>query len=516
MRPAFAFFFGSAAITALVLSCREPTAIVLEVSTDVDCATVAKQKVLIKIGSRAAIENGSAQVTEATTCDASGNVGTLTVVPSGDDSTPVVIALTLGTAGPSTSCTPGTASCIFSSRSLSYVTHTSLHLPIKLSKSCIGVVCGTSETCVAGRCVSDGVQSCPNDVCDEGSLGPPDAGVLDASIADASLDGTIQPDAPFDAPAADAALTNCNGIFVDLTTSLPNCGACGFDCTGGACKSGVCQLATSGTGDLAGEIAVDANRVGWTAGTGAVRSVPKKGSAVPASAFTPNGGTVYGIAYGDTVAAFRFGFNFQGAVSVYNWPATAPVVLFGGGTGECREMIDDAGNVVWFDATATSLRRNGSETLATGLVPGSHIAQTKSYYLVSTGSVVASVPKANGGSTNKLTPNCTYVAGDPNAETAFVTCPSLNQIKKAANVPVDNFLSLVNTLSPTRIHFDSGKKRLIWVSNDSAILESDANGGSQTVDLAQSQGLTKLGDLAADDKAVYFLVNGMPWKVARK
>ena len=58
--------------------------------------------------------------------------------------------------------------------------------------------------------------------------------------------------------------------------------------------------------------------------------------------------------------------------------------------------------------------------------------------------------------------------------------------------------------------------RIIWVGNGTSILEADATGGNVRTDLDASQGFGPIGDLVADDGAVYFLSKGLPHKVARK
>jgi hypothetical protein len=71
---------------------------------------------------------------------------------------------------------PYKTGCIVARRTLSFIPHTPLTLPIVLRDDCIGVPCGPSETCVHGSCVSSNVD--PDDCvdpagCDETTLPAP-------------------------------------------------------------------------------------------------------------------------------------------------------------------------------------------------------------------------------------------------------------------------------------------------------------------------------------------------------
>lgn len=487
-------FFGFVLAAAIVASCREPTTILLQISTDVDCATVQKQKVVLRIGTRDAIKAGQGQTTEATTCDANGDVGTLTVIPSGDESSPVVISVVLGTVGASAACTPGAPGCIVASRSIGYVGHTTLKLPIKLTKSCIGVPCGFDQTCVAGTCVSNEVRACPNDVCDEGSLSPVDAGV----------------DAPVDAG------TLCNGVSVDLSSDPVHCGACNFDCTGSkTCVNGVCILGI-GNADPLGEIAIDATQVVWTGGATPVSRVPKNGG-TPTAIFTPTGGdTVFGLDYSKATNDFRFADNVpSNKVAFYGWSGTtATPFLSSNGTADARELIADGTSVIWRDALSGSLRRDSTLIAIASNPPVLHIAVTKSYFVALAASGVFWTPRGQSSPTLTVLNAGAWIAGDPSSDAVYVSTTS--GIAKANSIALDAFKTLVPTPAPGRIFYDAIKSRIIWVGNGNTILEADASGTNVRTDLAASQGFGPIGDLVADDGAVYFLSKGLPHKVARK
>lgn len=484
---------GLGLASAVIASCRDPTAILVDISTDVDCATVSKQKVVLRIGTRDAIRSGLGQTIEATTC-AGGEIGTLTVVPSGDESSPVVIAVALGTTSPSSVCTQGAPGCILASRSIGYVDHRTLRLPIKMSKSCIGVPCGVDQTCVAGACVSNEVRACPNDVCDEGALPPSDAGV------DGATDGG----------------TMCGGVPVDLASNPAHCGACNFDCTGSnKCVNGVCVLAAANADPLA-EIAIDATRVVWTGGKAPVSWVPKTGGAASVVFAPGSGDAVYGLDYSVATTEFRFADNpVASKVAFYAWSgSTATPFLSSNGNADARELIADGTSVIWLDSLTGAMRRDSTEIAFVPNPPCTHIAVTSGSFACLTASGVTSVQKGKNPPILTLATGATYIAGDRTSESVYASMP--NAIAKSTSIAFDAFATLVVTPAPSRIYFDTSKKRVIWVGNDSSILEADSTGGNVRVDLASAQGYSQLGDLVADDGAVYFMCKGSPHKVARR
>lgn len=120
-----------------------------------------------------------------------GNLGFIVLVPSADDKKMDKFTLHVeGSTRADGSCASG---CVKASRSISYIQHTALDLPIELDKQCVDVECSPGATCFRGRCVDDRVicaltgKSC--DVSDDGGAPPLDSGV-DAPI-DATIDGGI-------------------------------------------------------------------------------------------------------------------------------------------------------------------------------------------------------------------------------------------------------------------------------------------------------------------------------------
>jgi formylglycine-generating enzyme required for sulfatase activity len=166
--------------------CRAPTEVTLALRTDIDCKDFEGAE--IRVGSPEKAELGD-PVTEATTCNADGTIGTLVVVPSGASDAEFEVVVVAGRAvDPATGCKapayaapkkPGASvepGCVVARRRMKFLPHTPLKLPIDLRKACIGVTCDVDSTCVNGTCFQatfSDPSACEGDGCGEGSLTTP-------------------------------------------------------------------------------------------------------------------------------------------------------------------------------------------------------------------------------------------------------------------------------------------------------------------------------------------------------
>ncbi len=164
---------GSVGAGLVALGCREPTQITIALRTDVPCDRL--EGVGIVVGPPDSDEAGSL-TTESHRCSPSGRLGSLVAVPSGARGAEVSIRVVGAVGGPLAECSraPYAAHCIVARRSLRYVPHTPLRVPIDLRSSCVGVVCDPSSTCVHGVCrpAALDADSCGGDGCDEDALQP--------------------------------------------------------------------------------------------------------------------------------------------------------------------------------------------------------------------------------------------------------------------------------------------------------------------------------------------------------
>jgi hypothetical protein len=182
-------FVVSAALAAFagIASCREPTQITLEVTTDAQCPAEPPDApslvdTFIAAGAKLSPDELVAAniTTQCTPEDGDNLVGTLVLIPGdGDGSTVEVVVIggvdSHGTSTQATTrlgaeaCTSRVAAgesidgmpCIVAKRRLGFVDHKKLFLPIKLDKRCIGVECEQDQTCFEGGCVDAAV------VCDD-------------------------------------------------------------------------------------------------------------------------------------------------------------------------------------------------------------------------------------------------------------------------------------------------------------------------------------------------------------
>lgn len=153
-------------------SCREPTEVMLTITTDIPCAldgsaSFALQSTFVDVAGA----DGWDTVASPKTC--AERVGTLTFVPGGRDE------VSLSVRGQVIDGT-GASHEVTASRRVRFVSHQSLPLTIRLSASCLDIQCPdpATQTCQDGVCVDNGVSA-------DGGL---------------SLDGGFIPDASKDGP----------------------------------------------------------------------------------------------------------------------------------------------------------------------------------------------------------------------------------------------------------------------------------------------------------------------------
>jgi hypothetical protein len=209
MRLAHVVCAGLLAATIAVgaAACRDPTQITVEVTTDVKCSDL--RGTTFTVGELSTLDERPLTTT-TTQCDpALTRIGSMVIVPSGDNDDTVALRVVVGLGKDPADCKPPDfgPGCIVARRALRFVPHRSLTLPIFMATACDGIACGATDTCVKGDCrlatVPDPDTCTAPNGCGEAELLAP-AG--DAGVRDAASDAVVTK--PLCAPGSGNACTS--------------------------------------------------------------------------------------------------------------------------------------------------------------------------------------------------------------------------------------------------------------------------------------------------------------------
>lgn len=214
-------FLGTVVLAVVVVASAAPgcygaTEISVAVTTTIACTPSIGLTTQIFAGPTGTTDFGTAPAAESVECGATEpRVGTLSIVPGGarDGQFDLEVvgavgvspadcrdaSLGRGAAAPGVAVPSTPTGCVVVRRRVSFRPHKSLTVPVLLSAKCIGVACGSDETCDLGVCtkaVECTDQGCPRErgevVVDAG----PDAVVAaDVFVPDAPVDAADAPDA---------------------------------------------------------------------------------------------------------------------------------------------------------------------------------------------------------------------------------------------------------------------------------------------------------------------------------
>jgi hypothetical protein len=164
-------------------ACTDPTYVTVHVTTDVPCERL--QGVTLTVGKLGALED---KVPTTRTAECNGNeIGTLTVVPSGEDDGEFAVRVIMGIERDVETCTSPAYGdgCVVARRGLRFLPGDSVELPIVMRQICNGIPCGPYDTCVRGSCVPATCKD--SNTCTEDKLaengGPVDGGPGDSGDA---------------------------------------------------------------------------------------------------------------------------------------------------------------------------------------------------------------------------------------------------------------------------------------------------------------------------------------------
>jgi hypothetical protein len=143
----------------LAASCREPTQIRLNISTNVPCTSRDLWRgVAVYVGERGGDEQREAPLLVTHECDAEGHVGSLVIVPSGAKDALVALRVVAGVSAdaelrPEECAARDYVGCIVARRAVRFDENSTLDLEVELTQDCIDRGCDSEHTCLTGGCV---------------------------------------------------------------------------------------------------------------------------------------------------------------------------------------------------------------------------------------------------------------------------------------------------------------------------------------------------------------------------
>jgi hypothetical protein len=163
----------------LLFGCDKPTSITLRISADQPCS--AMKGVRIEAGPEGGPARSQASTDQCRDEAGLAVIGTIVLVPSGDDSATVGVRVVGGLETSVDGCNDeaGFAGCIVARRGIRFVPEKEIDLPIVLRAVCKNVLCDATATCVQGVCQSSQVSDpsrCVGTACDETQLPGPGPG----------------------------------------------------------------------------------------------------------------------------------------------------------------------------------------------------------------------------------------------------------------------------------------------------------------------------------------------------
>jgi len=166
---------ASGLVLTLAVGCRAPTQVMVETWTDEPCPTLKNTSLTVGAPGTLRDKEPSAVTAACAARTPLSRIGSLVVIPSDANDDEFSIHVVAGVDVPSDQCRdPDYAGCIIARRTMHFVPHTELELPIALKDVCKNVPCSDGKTCIDGTCVSDGVPDptlCTTpSACDEGIL----------------------------------------------------------------------------------------------------------------------------------------------------------------------------------------------------------------------------------------------------------------------------------------------------------------------------------------------------------
>jgi hypothetical protein len=256
------------ALAGNLVACRADTEIDLKVSTNLACSEWGGTAV--SVGELGPALESRPPSTTSSFCDDAGFLGTVVAIPSGAENANVAFRIVGAVGQLVDDCIADAgAGCIVARRALNFIPHETLNVAVPLWKTCEGVLCDPSSTCVQGQCWPATIQNpsqCESESCGEGALGPPEGGAPDATVDGGSeaAASDSSSDAPVDATLGDATASDAGleggeegGPPLDAGQSDVSAPGCGQSCAISAGEYFTCAVREAGVWcwgqDISGE-----------------------------------------------------------------------------------------------------------------------------------------------------------------------------------------------------------------------------------------------------------------------
>jgi hypothetical protein len=520
-RPTTMAVFVAGGVLLAIASCRTPTKVTLVVSTDVVCADL--RGVGIAVGEPASLETAPATTTTEQ-CAPGGDIGTLVIVPSGGAEDKFGVRVVAGVGKSPEDCVQSgyKGGCIVARRSMNFLPHTELTLPIPLTIDCLDVACDATHTCVNGACV-------PAEIIDPSTcVGPAGCALLPTGsgpgggggsggsggtggIAGSAGDGgggtgggtvCTPPTADCDADP---------GCETDLDTDATSCGACGHDCLGGECVGAMCQPVVLGTApDSPRHVVVDATNL-YFATSGPVSGiwkVPLDGSAAPALLAGQQAFPGCLVLDGPSQSLYWANYENAGAVRRFQLPAGPLQQVAPANNG--KAVAVDGPDLFFLETAGTGAMLTApidGSALPTVLAPSISwpwaivVDDGNIYVGTNTGNGSIFVMPRQGGAMMPLAPaKFDYGLAVDATDVFYSENDAVSQVSKAGGTPVP----LGSSAHPYALAIDA--TRVYWTSNsDGEVLMAPKGGATPATTIATGQ--ANVYGIAVDANAVYWANN---------
>jgi hypothetical protein len=230
-------WFGAwaCATTALLVHCKEPTQILVEVRAD-DCNGLRDTGIAVGTDTNDVENREISSYTGYDGCNKPGLIGTLYISPTGDKNEHVAFKVYTGVGTSAAQCPEvHGAGCIEQTRETEFIAGATHHVIVTVSKKCLSAICPIGTTCVEGACYKVGDVTPTGDTVD-------DAGASEAGFNEGGPNPPPPPPPPPpDAGDAGGPCTGCKGNC-NPTATPPKCDVtCGglVNCNGSVCAPNI-------------------------------------------------------------------------------------------------------------------------------------------------------------------------------------------------------------------------------------------------------------------------------------